>query len=162
MNLDSVSKLKVGTLTSTPKGPQRTILKMVRILPRTVETSESVSSDEQPLYTNASQLKKQPNLAASSSWSRTPEGRENLEPARSSILNPRKRIVDPTISSESSGALPESPVKTNPVPVEIVPAKENPAKMDSFPTSSKTTQAEEPRVPESTKTKPSMKIEQLD
>ena len=85
-----------------------------------------------------------------------------MEPARSSILNPKKRIVDLTISSESSVALPESPVKLNPVPVEIVPAKENPAKMDSIPASSKTTQAEEPRVPESTKKKQSMEIEQLD
>ena len=70
--------------------------------------------------------------------------------------------MDITISSENSGALQESPLKTNPVLVELVPAKENLVKIDSNPASLKTTQAEEPRVPESTKTNSSMEIEQLD
>ena len=68
-------------------------------------------------------MKRQPKLAASSCWSRTPAGRENLEPARPSILTTMKRIVDLTISFESLGALAGSPVKMNPVPAEIVPAK---------------------------------------
>ena len=66
MNLDSASK-KAGTSTSTPKGPQRTILKPVRILPWTVETSESNSLDDQLLYPSATQEKRQANIAASSS-----------------------------------------------------------------------------------------------
>ena len=107
VNLDSASKLKAGTSTSTPKRTQRTILKPVRTLPRTVETSESNSSDEQPLFTSASQMKRQSKLAASSSWSRKPTGRKNLEPARSSRLTPMKRMVNLTISSESSRSLAE-------------------------------------------------------
>ena len=50
VNLDSASKLKAGTPTSTPKRPERTILKAVRTLPTTVKTSESNSSDEQPFF----------------------------------------------------------------------------------------------------------------
>ena len=56
--------------------------------------------------------------------------------------------MDLTISSESSGELAESPVKMTPVPAAIVPLKGNPAKMASISASSKTTQAEEPRVPD--------------
>ena len=72
-NLNTTSKTKSGTSASTPKGPQKTTLKQVRILPRTVETSGSNSSDDHFLYPSASQNKRQLNLAAISCWKRSAE-----------------------------------------------------------------------------------------